>query len=69
MARARILERDRGGWSAFSRFPCTYSDLFDSDLITSGAECIYPGTEQLRLGSQLERTYVTAPLPVALTAS
>jgi hypothetical protein len=33
-------------------FPCTYSDLFDSDLVTSGAECIYSGTEQLRLGSR-----------------
>jgi hypothetical protein len=34
---------------------CTYSDMFDSDLITSGAECIYSGTGQSQLASRLER--------------
>ena len=50
-------------------FPCTYSDLVDSDLVTSGAECTYSGTEQLELGSRPARTLVTAPLPVAFTTS
>lgn len=70
MARARMLDREAVKSGALSLdFPCTYSDLFDSDLVTSGAECTYSGTEQLRLGSRLGRTLVTVPLSVALAAS
>jgi hypothetical protein len=46
---------DSGAHSLILHFSCTYSDMFDSDLITSGAECIYSGTGQSQLASRLER--------------